>query len=719
MNKWKYYGMAFLLVVTMTGCGKKDKVPKLKNPASESVQSVKAVQQYIAEEELTMGCVTGRFSACYYTDAKENISYKVALGEKVTKGQTVAVADTSEYDAQIKDLQEQLAAEKEDISYQKKHVALEIDQLKEQKRQAAEQKKTEENTEVDKTDDTGTEKDTEDNSEEDAISDAKVIESQIKRLQTDLEYQEQLSKVHIHRIDQEIAQTKKQIEENTLKAAADGQVAYISYGQNANAMENVVMISNDQDNYVALVYELSDNAQKTFIRAYTTYQGKEQELKEIPYTEKEEQQAVKNNMILPPRFELADDSMQPGDYIDVHVVLQEADQAITVPWSCVYTGEDSQYIYKIVNDRKEKCMVETGISDGVDVQIVSGLEAGEEVFYPVDEKQEYSETETVQKGSLSLWNKTGSMKKEYPRSIDLSTGVEEAQLVSITEQSEVEQGATVATVSLTTGQADVKDTSNQIESLKRQYQQQKKTGEDTIKQLKKQLKQEGKKSSVELSMAQLELDYNAKVYTRQLKGLETLLAGQSKVTGNVAVKAPCSGSFTPMYGADREHVIMDADGYVGTINDTSIAYYAVDNSDNKFHYGDKVQVKAGDTTYDGKIIGAYPSGSQDVTYTGAEGQVIYYSSDPEDKMTMAYVALDQGADEVESGSVNVVSNVISDAIVISQDDIRRGEEQHDYVWILKEGKPYKQYVQYLKNTNNDCWVLKGLSEGDVILKGAK
>ena len=88
-------------------------------------------------------------------------------------------------------------------------------------------------------------------------------------------------------------------------------------------------------------------------------------------------------------------------------------------------------------------------------------------------------------------------------------------------------------------------------------------------------------------------------------------------------------------------------------------------------------------------------------------------------MTMAYVALDQGEDEIESGSVNVVSNVISDAIVISQDDIRRGEEQHDYVWILKEGKPYKQYVQYLKNTNNDCWVLKGLSEGDVILKGAK
>ena len=79
-------------------------MPKLKNPASESVQSVKAVQQYIAEEELTMGCVTGRFSACYYTDAKENISYKVALGDKVTKGQTVAVADTSEYDTQIKDL---------------------------------------------------------------------------------------------------------------------------------------------------------------------------------------------------------------------------------------------------------------------------------------------------------------------------------------------------------------------------------------------------------------------------------------------------------------------------------------------------------------------------------------------------------------------------------------------------------------------------------------
>ena len=736
-------GMTFVLLLGMTGCGKNSGIPKLKKPVSESVQSVKAEKKSIIEEQVVMGDVTSHYAGCHYTEDKQKVEYLVTYGEHVTKGQVLAKADCSEYEAQLKDMNNQLQQEKEQTSYEKKHIELEIrqkkldqkkaEQLEQQKKKAAQQKKEEQKKEEEKkqeeaesVENTDAEQSTEqetteekeeqqENTEEEQES-AQAIQADIRRMETDLEYKKQLSDIHISKYNKEIAAMKEKIAENTLTADVDGYVAYIAFKEEALAMENIVMIADTENLYVELQEELSEPTQKAMTRVYTTYLGEEVELKELPYSESEQRLAARNSMVLKPRFSVENKKMVLGDYLDVHIVIGESSNTVAVPTTCLYTSDEKQYVYKVVNGKKEKCFVETGITNGTDVEITSGVEEGDDIFYPIGEKIKYTETETVKKGEISLWKQTSVLKLGYPRELEITTGVDEAKLTYATDKRQVEKGDVLATVQVDTGQADVEELNSQIDSLERQYKKQKKTGEEAVRQLKKQ----GEEQAVALAIAKLELQHNEAIYTLQKKALSAELERLKKKTGTVTIVAPCSGNYESEFSSDSEHTILRADHLLGTLTDQTMPYYQSDNRKNVFHYGDRVSVETdnGDT-YEGEVVGAYPAGNQEVNIVGEDDNVTYYMMDPIKQQTMAYIQLKDETAEVSSGKASVTSNAISNVIVLPGEEVKREENVGEYVWILKDGKPYKQYVVTLRNTDSECWVIRGLSEGDVILKGVE
>lgn len=737
-------GMIFALLLGMTGCGKNSEIPKLKKPVSESVQSVKAEKKSIIEEQVVMGDVTSHYAGCHYTEDKQKVEYFVTYGEHVTKGQVLAKADCSEYEEQLEDMNNQLQQEKEQTSYEKKHIELEIkqkkldqkkaEQLEQQKKKAAQQKKEEQKKEEEKkqeeeaesVENTDAEQSTEqetteekeeqqENTEEEQES-AQAIRADIRRMETDLEYKKQLSDIHISKYNKEIAAMKEKISENTLTADVDGYVAYIAFKEEALAMENIVMIADTENLYVELQEELSEPTQKAMTRVYTTYLGEEVELKELPYSESEQRLAARNSMVLKPRFSVENKKMVLGDYLDVHIVIGESSNTVAVPTTCLYTSDEKQYVYKVVNGKKEKCFVETGITNGTDVEITSGVEEGDDIFYPIGEKIKYTETETVKKGEISLWKQTSVLKLGYPRELEITTGVDEAKLTYATDKRQVEKGDVLATVQVDTGQADVEELNSQIDSLERQYKEQKKTGEEAVRQLKKQ----GEEQAVALAIAKLELQHNEAIYTLQKKALSAELERLKKKTGTVTIVASCSGNYESEFSSDSEHTILRADHLLGTLTDQTMPYYQSDNMRNVFHYGDHVSVETdnGDT-YEGEVVGAYPAGNQEVNFVGEDDNVTYYMMDPIKQQTMAYIQLKDETAEVSSGKASVTSNAISNVIALPGEEVKREENVGEYVWILKDGKPYKQYIVTLRNTDSECWVIRGLSEGYVVLKGVE
>lgn len=70
----------------------------------------------------------------------------------------------------------------------------------------------------------------------------------------------------------------------------------------------------------------------------------------------------------------------PGQYLIMDFILQRKDHALTVPLSAVvpYSGKDTVWVRK--NGAAERRIIKRGIEDGRRVEVLSGLEEGEEVI---------------------------------------------------------------------------------------------------------------------------------------------------------------------------------------------------------------------------------------------------------------------------------------------------------------------------------------------------
>ena len=79
-------------------------------------------------------------------------------------------------------------------------------------------------------------------------------------------------------------------------------------------------------------------------------------------------------------------SIRSGYSANAEIVLQAANNALTVPESAIeFSGKDT-YVYIPKGEGKEltyeRRKVKTGLSDGIDIQILSGLKAGDKVRGP-------------------------------------------------------------------------------------------------------------------------------------------------------------------------------------------------------------------------------------------------------------------------------------------------------------------------------------------------
>ena len=72
--------------------------------------------------------------------------------------------------------------------------------------------------------------------------------------------------------------------------------------------------------------------------------------------------------------------MRSGYSANAEIVLQEALQVVSVPESALEFEGDSCYVYlKKAEDDYERVAVTTGLSDGINIEVRSGLEPGDKV----------------------------------------------------------------------------------------------------------------------------------------------------------------------------------------------------------------------------------------------------------------------------------------------------------------------------------------------------
>lgn len=82
----------------------------------------------------------------------------------------------------------------------------------------------------------------------------------------------------------------------------------------------------------------------------------------------------------------ATDGLVPGMTVDVEVVVAAVEGALQVPAEALFTREKASYVYRVDGKHLRMALVSVGLSNGADVEIVAGIEAGARVV--IGPKQE-------------------------------------------------------------------------------------------------------------------------------------------------------------------------------------------------------------------------------------------------------------------------------------------------------------------------------------------
>jgi membrane fusion protein (multidrug efflux system) len=84
-------------------------------------------------------------------------------------------------------------------------------------------------------------------------------------------------------------------------------------------------------------------------------------------------------VILRARLKNTEGQLRPGMFVRTRLILEERANALTVPEEALVPSGADQYVYKVVDGKVTRVQVKTGLRRGSQVEVTSGLQAGDVV----------------------------------------------------------------------------------------------------------------------------------------------------------------------------------------------------------------------------------------------------------------------------------------------------------------------------------------------------
>jgi hypothetical protein len=187
-------------------------------------------------------------------------------------------------------------------------------------------------------------------------------------------------------LNEQLEDLNQQIARGELRAPYDGTVTWLAniiFGEFLYPFQTIVCISDGQNVFIEyastehIAFSLARDPIITAIIEDRTYIIRPKAL-----CEEELSRYILNELIPPTRFETVepDVSLMPGTPVIIRHYNNVAQSTLMVPINTVYSLTGNPYVYVNVNGSRQMREIETGIRNGAFVQVLSGLEEGEEVF---------------------------------------------------------------------------------------------------------------------------------------------------------------------------------------------------------------------------------------------------------------------------------------------------------------------------------------------------
>lgn len=365
-----------VLLLAMTGCAQEKSetdVLELEESALTKPQKVAVVRGDLRVTASYDAKVGPKVEQLQFADEGTFGEFKVRLGDEVKKGDVLAVPATAELEETIREKEKEL--ESLTVNYEHQKTAFE-NQLK---IASLELENVYEELELLEY---GTEQYTA------ACVQAGIYDQQSRRLKLQAEQLTETYELERQECEKQLRNLQKKCDGNRIRAPFDGVIV---------ALQEVPMKSNDEipiDTnlyYVAVadsavLYARCENISTAVLNNAQSVvfwkDGKEYGTTYVPCDETYYKTVNNAGEKAYSQFLLTDSEEEIGfgDYGKIRLIVTEKKDVLMLPNTAIRTSGGEHYVYKDVDGSHERVSVKIGSSDGINVEILEGLEEGDVIY---------------------------------------------------------------------------------------------------------------------------------------------------------------------------------------------------------------------------------------------------------------------------------------------------------------------------------------------------
>ena len=377
LSTWRKKGILLLtaaLALCMCGCGEPQAGQETVEVKTVSVnplqqqQTVTAGLKDVKKREIYEGIISPYVEELSFAQDGIFLEYRVKLGDTVSKGDTLAVTDISAYQKQAESLQKQIDELTRKYLYE---IATRDNSLKIYELELEETYKLIDLTEY-----------LQDNYTQLCIQAGNLVSS-MDRLELEKKHLTENYELELPYLQEQLRDCQNKLRGNVIKAPFDGTVVDLQPGVSGDRVdkETPMIALADTTRYLAVgTYVTSRDAERAE-RIYVFLNGEEYEAEYIPMDKKVYSALAAKNLTPYSSFELyPQEPLEYGHMVRIVVQQESRQQVLTVPGLAVKQEGSRKYCYRKVGEGREKVYLETGLYDGLNYEVLSGLQEGDEVY---------------------------------------------------------------------------------------------------------------------------------------------------------------------------------------------------------------------------------------------------------------------------------------------------------------------------------------------------
>lgn len=366
--------LVMLLALGVCGCSEPQEEQEAEavrsvtiNPLQQQ-QTVKASLKDVKKREIYEGIISPYIEELSFPEDGIFLEYRVTLGDTVSQGDTLAVTDTTAYQEQAESLEKQIEELTRKYLYE---IATRDNSLRIYELELEETYRLIDNTEY-----------MQGNYTQLCIQAGNLVSS-MDRLELEKKHLTESYELELPHLQELLTDCKKKLRSNVIKAPFDGTVVELQSevsGSKVNERTPVIALA-DTTRYLAVgTYVISHDIERAE-RVYVFLDGEEYEAEYIPMDKKVYSAFMARNLTPYSSFELyPQEPLEYGHMVRIVVQQESRQQVLTVPGLAVQQEGARKYCYRKGPDGRERVYLETGLYDGMNYEVLSGLQEGDEVY---------------------------------------------------------------------------------------------------------------------------------------------------------------------------------------------------------------------------------------------------------------------------------------------------------------------------------------------------